>query len=610
MNHTLKLGLTSLALINSAFAEELPLYQLDDMVVTATRSPQPIGNLVADVSIIPAADIRAAGQSTLVELLQTQPDVEISSNGGPGASASVYLRGANAGHTLVLIDGMRVGSATTGSTALENIPLDQIERIEILRGPASHLYGSDAIGGVIQIFTRSGKGTPTANFSAGIGSFNTQTLSAGYGGELGDNRFSIQAGHRESDGISSYAPGNPSYSGQNQDKDGHRNTNLSIKLARTLAAGHEIGVDGFASQGRSHYDGYSSSIDYYRDQSLSTFNVYSKNRINDHWQSLVRISTGADHSSEYSAVKDVINTDQNQFLWQNDLDVGPGTALLGVERLEQKVSGTSAYSVSSRTIQSWFAGYQAQAGQHRFQANLRNDDNSQFGSHATGHFGYGYQLAPQWRVGAGLGSAFKAPSFNDLYWPNAGNPDLRPERSRNKEASLHYDGGMHHFSAVYFDNQVSDLIAWMPIAPGSWTWKPANVNEASLRGITLSGATILGDFRLDANLTLQQPEDSNTGKTLINRAEKHGTVKLGRELGAWKLAGEWVFSGERYGDAGNTLKMGGYGLFNASAGYALNKAWSFQARANNLFDRQYELARGYNTPGVNVFVGVRYQPAK
>lgn len=610
MNHTFKLGLTSLALINSAFAEELPLYQLDDMVVTATRSPQPIGNLVADVSIIPAADIRAAGQSTLVELLQTQPGVEISSNGGPGASASVYLRGANAGHTLVLIDGMRVGSATTGSTALENIPLDQIERIEILRGPASHLYGSDAIGGVIQIFTRSGKGTPAANFSAGIGSFNTQTLSAGFGGEFGDNRFSIQAGHRESDGISSYAPGNPSYSGQNQDKDGHRNTNLSIKLARTLAAGHEIGVDGFASQGRSHYDGYSSSTDYYRDQNLSAFNIYSRNQINERWQSLVRIATSSDHSNEYSAVKDVINTDQNQFLWQNDLDVGPGTALLGVERLEQKVSGTSAYSVSSRTIQSWFAGYQAQAGQHRFQANLRNDDNSQFGSHATGHFGYGYQLAPRWRVGAGLASAFKAPSFNDLYWPNAGNPDLRPERSRNKEATLHYDGGMHHFSAVYFDNQVSDLIAWMPIAPGSWTWKPANVNEASLRGITLSGSTILGDFRLDANLTLQQPEDSNTGKTLINRAEKHGTVKLGRELGAWKLAGEWVFSGDRYGDAGNTLKMGGYGLLNASAGYALSKEWSFQARANNLFDRQYELARGYNTPGVNVFVGVRYQPAK
>lgn len=610
MNHTLKLGLTSLALINSAFAAELPLYQLNEVVVTATRSPQPIQNLVADVSVISAADIRAAGQSSLAELLQTQPGVEISSNGGPGTTASVYLRGANAGHTLVLVDGMRIGSATTGATALENIPLDQIERIEILRGPASHLYGSDAIGGVIQIFTRSGKGAPAANFSAGAGSFNTQTLSAGYGGEFGDNRFSLQMGHKETDGISSYAPGSPSYSGQNQDKDGYRNTNLTMKLARTLAAGHEIGVDGFASQGRGHYDGWSSTTDYYRDQTLSAFDLYSKNLINDRWQSLLRIGTGSDHSNDYSAVKDVFNTDQNQFLWQNDIDVGPGTALLGIERLEQKVNGTTAYSVPSRTIQSYFAGYQVHAGLHSFQANLRNDDNSQFGSHGTGYLGYGYQLAPQWRVGAGLGSAFKAPSFNDLYYPGSGNPNLRPERSLNKEASVHYDSGVHHFGVVYFDNQVSDLIAWMPIAPGSYIWKPANVNEASLRGATLSGATAVGGYRIDANLTLQQPEDATTGKRLINRAEQHGAVKVSRDLGAWKLAGEWVFSGERYADAGNTLKMGGYGLLNFSAGHALNKEWSLQARMNNLFDKQYELARGYSTPGVNVFVGLSYQPAK
>lgn len=610
MKRNIKLGLASLALINGAGADQLPVYQLDDIVVTATRAPQPIQNLVADMSVISAADIRAAGQSTLAELLQTQPGVEISSSGGPGATTSVYLRGANAGHTLVLVDGMRIGSATTGYTALENIPLDQVERIEILRGPASHLYGSEAIGGVIQIFTRSGKGAPAANFSAGAGSFNTRTLSAGYGGESGDTRFSLQVGHRETDGISVYAPGNPGYQNQNRDKDGYRNTNLSMKLARTLAAGHEIGVDGFASQGRGHYDGYSTTTDYYRDQTLSAFDVYSKNRLGDHWRSLVRIGVGSDRSSDYSAVKDVFNTDQNQFLWQNDLDVGPGTALLGVERLEQKVNGTTAYSVPSRTIQSFFVGYQAHAGQHSFQANLRNDDNSQFGSHGTGYLGYGYQLAPRWRVGAGLGSAFKAPSFNDLYYPGAGNPDLRPERSRNKEAALHYDGGIHRFSAVYFDNQVSDLIAWMPIAPGSYTWMPANVNQASLRGATLSGSTAVGGFRLDANLTLQNPEDAAAGKLLINRAREHGAVKLGRDLGAWKLAGEWVFSGERYSDAGNTLKMGGYGLANVSAVYAMGKEWSLQARVNNLFDKQYELVRAYGTPGVNVFVGVRYQPAK
>lgn len=608
MKSPFKLSLISLAILApAASAEEIPLYLGDEIVVTATRISQPIQNLVADISVISAEDIRAAGQSTLAELLQTQPGAEISSNGGPGANASVYLRGANAGHTLVLVDGMRLGSATTGATALENIPLDQIERIEILRGPASHLYGSDAIGGVIQIFTKSGRGAPRANFSAGFGSFNTRSLSGGYGGEVGNTRFSLQAGQTESDGISAYANGNPGYVNQNRDKDGYRNTSLALKLAQTVAAGHEIGVNGFASSGRNHYDGYTSTTDYFSDQTLSTFDVYSKNRINESWHSLVRVGTGSDHLDDYSSSKDVFNTDQNQLLWQNDIAAGPGTAILGVERVEQKVSGTTAYAVPSRTIQSYFAGYQARMGNHSIQLNLRDDDNSQFGRHDTGYLGYGYRMSPRWRVGASAGTAFKAPTFNELYWPGSGNPGLRPERAHNKEASLHYDGGIHHFSAVYFDNQVTNLIAWAQVGG---TWLPSNINKASLRGATLSASTVLGGFRLDANLTLQNPEDGATGKVLINRSREHGALKISRSAGDWNVGGELIFSGERYADAGNTRKMGGYGLVNLTAGRALDKDWSLQARVNNLFDKSYELAQGYGTPGVNVFVGVRYQPVR
>ncbi|NCS66152.1 MAG: TonB-dependent receptor, partial [Betaproteobacteria bacterium] len=214
-------------LASHAYADPAVQYQLDDIVVTAARTPQPLRTALGDVTVVTAEQIRQAGQTTLADVLQTQPGVEISSNGGPGTTASVYLRGANAGHTLVLVDGMRLGSATTGATALENIPIDQIERIEILRGPASHLYGSDAIGGVIQIFTKSGQGAPRANFSAGLGSFNTRNLSGGYGGEIGHTRFSLQAGQTESDGISAYANGNPGYVNQNRDKDGYRNTSLA-----------------------------------------------------------------------------------------------------------------------------------------------------------------------------------------------------------------------------------------------------------------------------------------------------------------------------------------------------------------------------------------------
>lgn len=619
MKSSLKFSLIALAILApAASAEEVPLYRGDEIVVTASRIPQPIQNLVADISVISAEDIRAAGQSSLAELLQTQPGVEISSSGGPGTTTSVYLRGANAGHTLVLVDGMRLGSATTGATALENIPLDQIDHIEILRGPASHLYGSDAIGGVIQIFTKSGQGAPKANFSAGFGSFNTRSLSGGYGGEIGNTRFSLQAGQTETDGISAYANGNPGYVNQNRDKDGYRNTSLALKLAQTVAVGHEIGVNGFVSFGRSHYDGNTYAPDYtpvyttdfYHDQTLSTFDIYSKNRINDRWESLLRIGTGSDHDKEYGGEKDVFNTDQNQLLWQNDIAAGPGTAILGVERVEQKVSGTSAYTVPSRAIQSYFAGYQARMGNHSIQLNLRDDDNSQFGRHDTGYFGYGYQMSSQWRVGASAGTAFKAPTFNELYWPGLGNPGLRPEQSRNKEVSLHYDQDVRHFSAVYFDNQVTNLIAWAPVSPDSFIWAPANVNQASLRGATFSGASMIGRFHLDANLTLQNPEDGATGKVLINRAREHGALKISRSVGDWDVGGELIFSGERYADAENTLKMGGYGLLNLTASRALDKDWSLQARVNNLLDKSYELVQGFSTPGVNLFVGVRYQPVR
>lgn len=606
----LKLSLAILAFPHGAYAESFPLNQLDEIVVIASRSPQAVVDVIPDISVITQEEIRLAGQSSLTEILQGQPGVEISGNGGPGSSASVYLRGANAGHTLVLVDGMRLGSATLGATSLENIPPEQIERIEILRGPASSLYGSDAIGGVINILTRRGAGKPGVHISAGVGSYNTGKLAAGAGGESGNTRFSVQAGYQETDGISSYSANNPGYTGQNQDKDGYRNRSLTASVEQTLKPGQILGIDGFVSQGRNYYDGYTPSVDYYRDQTLSTLAVYSRNRLTENWNSLLRLGQGRDHSDDYSSVKDVFDTNQTQFLWQNDIKAGAGNAQLGLERLEQSVDGSTAYSVSSRSIQSFFAGYRMLSGEHLLQANLRNDDNSQFGSHTTGYLGYHYRFAPQWQFGASGGTAFKAPTFNDLYYPGSGNPDLKAESSRNLEAALRFDGTRQHFSAVAFDNQVDDLIAWAPIAPGSWEWRPDNINEASLRGVTFVWQRGFEFFDLNATATFQQPEDAQTGKQLINRAREHGSLKLKRALGAWQVSGEWILSGERFADADNTQKMGGYGILNLSVARALEKDWSMLARVNNLFDKEYELAQGYGTPGVNVFVGVRYQDAK
>ncbi|MHB9118130.1 MAG: TonB-dependent receptor domain-containing protein, partial [Burkholderiales bacterium] len=507
MKNSFKLGLASLAVFNCAYAGDLPTFRLSDVVVTASRTPQTIGSSLADISVISSEDIARAGQSTLAELLQSQPGVDIVSNGGMGTATSISLRGADSTHTLVLLDGMRIDSATLGTASLENIPLNLIDHIEILRGPASHLYGSEAIGGVIQIFTKSGAGKPRSNFSVGYGSYNTRKLSGGLSGETDGTRFSLQAGQTESDSISAYSSGNPGYLDKNRDSDAYRNTNVSAKLARTLAEGQEIGLDVFGSNGRSHYDGSSSNVDYYNDHALSAIGLYSKNRVTSDWHSTVRVSQSGDHYNDFAAAKTVFNTDQNQFSWQNDIKLGAGQALLGMEYLEQKVGGTTRYAVDARRVKSFFAGYQARFGLHSVQANVRQDDNSQFGAHDTGYLGYGYRFAPQWRATGSISTAFKAPTFSDLYYPGSGNLDLRPETSLNKEIGVHYDQGVHHLSAVYFDNRVSDLIAWAPIPPDFKIWKPANVNKASLTGTSLSYQGQLGGYGVRASLDHQNPED-------------------------------------------------------------------------------------------------------
>ncbi|MDD5241098.1 MAG: TonB-dependent receptor [Sulfuricella sp.] len=606
MKSPFRLSLISLAILApTASAEEISLYHGDEVVVTATRTPQPVSAVLNDISVITAEEIAKAGQSTLAELLQSQPGVEMAASGGLGQPSSIYLRGANSGHTLVLIDGMRVDSATFGMTAIEHIPLSQVQRIEILRGPASALYGSDAIGGVVQIFTKTGSGTPRPNFSVGLGSYNTQNINGGVAGEINGTRFSLQAGYVSSDGFS--AIGNPANSHFNPDRDGYRNNNVTANLVHQVTPGNELGLNVFYANARTHYDDRPAADDY-QDHRLSVYSIQSRNRLRDNWESLLRIGSSSDDSVAVDSNPGSFRTDQNQFYWQNNITTGMGLLTAGVERVEQKVVSSNVYDKTSRTDDSLLLGYQGRFGLHSLEASARHDDNSQFGGHDTGMLAYGYRFTPQWRASASLGTAFKAPTFNDLYWPGAGNPNLQPERARNREIAVHYDDARQSASAVYFDNQVADLIAWAPISPGSWTWAPANVNQASLRGTTFSWAGQIDRLRLDANLTLQEPKDAVTGKLLVNRARQHGALKINRAMGSWDFGGELVFSGERFGDAENTQRMGGYGVANLTARYALSKTVSLKGRINNLFDKQYELVKDNNTPGANLFVGLEYQP--
>lgn len=618
------ISVITLALATQAFAAQAA--DEEAVIVTATRTPARASALVSDVSVITREQITRAPQSSLGELLQAQPGLQISTNGGIGTPTSVSIRGGSSQQTLVLIDGERLSSATQGTTALEHISLNQIERIEILRGPASSLYGADAVAGVIQIFTRKGEGAPHASLEAGVGSYRTAIGSLNYGGRTGDTRFNVNLGYTDSGSFSATKPGT---FGFNADRDPYNNRNLSAQIAQRLSADHELGARLFYSDGTAHFDASNcdptftvctNNFDNFQKQTLSSSSIYSRNRFTSNWTSELRIGRSEDKLTSYfldpvagSVKGQGFGTIQDQFTWQNDIALSSGKLLLAAERRKEMVNSNAvAYTVSERTTNAYVAGYQVWLGAHTLQLSARHDDNSQFGAHNTGSLGYGYQFTSAWRGTASLGTAFRAPTFNDLFWPvdfssfYVGNPNLRPERARNREVGLVYEAAGQRFNLSAYHNQVSDLIAFGNAPAPAFFFTTVNVGTAVLKGATASYEGRFGNWKLRASYDALSAKDADTGNYLIRRAKDYGSVELRHGEGRWETGAQLVASGPRWVDIANTRQTGGFGLVNVDTKYELAKNWSLIARANNLFNKKYELVQGFNTPGANLFVGVRY----
>jgi vitamin B12 transporter len=585
----------------------------DAVVVTATRTPTRVSAVVSDVSVITREELDQAGASSLAEILQGQPGVEITQNGGLGTNQSVFLRGTGPSQVLVLVDGLRVGSATTGTTAFQAITPSQIQRIEIVRGPMSSLYGADAVGGVIQIFTRAEPGPVRSRASAGYGTYNTQQYTAGIGGGTGDTTFDLSAGYLSSSSFSAVQdPASPFFQ---PDADGYRNTTATARLAHRFTPDHEVGGTVFWSDGRTHFDGFFSNFDDYTDQTLAAYGVYSRNRFLPNWQSLLRIGQGIDDAKTVSGpTSDVFKTVQDQVTWQNDITTPVGNVLLAAEYLDQKVSGTTDFPVTSRTIWSALGGYTGRAGPHTLQANVRLDDNSQFGDKTTGSVGYAYAFAPGWRVSAAYGTAFRAPTFNELYFPPSfgcpsfGNPNLQPESSKNLEAGVRYERGAQTAGVIAYRNKVSDLIVASAIPGNPFCVRAENVDEAEITGVTLTYGLALAGWTVRASADFQDPKNETTDKQLPFRSKEHGALNVARSIGPWLAGLEVIVSGSRYNNVANTERLAGYTLVNLFGEYRIGNDWSLFARVNNLFDKDYQLVQGFATPGFNVFAGVRYAP--
>ena len=616
-------SLISLGLALPTFAAEN--ISLDDVVVTATRTPQPREALIADVSVIAAEEIKRGGQTTLVELLQQQPGVEIDNSGGTGKVSSIFLRGTNSGHVVVLIDGIRIQSATVGTTTFENLPASQIDRIEILRGPASSLYGQDAIGGVIQIFTKKGIEGFKPYASLGFGSYDTKTGEAGVRGKVNDTSFALNLSASDIGGFSAVNSRDDNI----DDNDAYRNLSVSFNLSQKLAEGHEIGLQFFNSDGTSRYDNFFNFSNFSSKLKLQqqTAALYAKNQWLDFWKSTLRVGFSKDKLKNYDQSFfpgfSRFDTEQTQINWQNDFTLPIGSLTLMYDRLEDEVKSSNVFTTNSRTNEGYVASYLANIGAHSLHTSLREDHNSQFGSNLTGGIGYGFSFNEQWRASASYGSAFKAPTFNDLYYPftdfgfgfsYAGNPNLKPEKSDNIEASLKFQDSDSLASVTIYQNKVRDLIASNGLPAGT----QINLRKVTIKGLSMSASQQLGNFELNGSADIQSPRDDTTDNLLARRANRHGKVNLAYTWQDWRWGAEVVASSSRYNDPANEFKLGGYALINFTGQYKVNDDWSILARANNVLDKDYALSSikssfgptdpDYNTPGANLFVSVRWEP--
>lgn len=588
---------------------------LDEVVVTATRIPQPLNQSLSSTTVITQEDIRNSQAADLVTILRNVAGVEIDQSGGMGKTTSLFIRGTNSTHALVLLDGARIGSATSGTTSIQDLMLDQIERIEIVRGNASSLYGSDAIGGVIQIFTRRGHGTPAFNVSAGAGSKRTQRFSAGYGGIIDDTDFSVQFSTFKTDGVSAQNPA--LVSNVNPDHDGYRNSSLTASAGHALNANHHLSATLFGSVGNNEYDNsYNSNqadTNNNREQ-IWKFSLASDNQISDMWHSKIQLANGVDQYRDYTngqptayfgSPSSLFQTSNRQLSWQNTLYIAEDKQfLLGVETLRQHISSdiNPGYVQNMRRVNSLYAGYIGRYGAHQTQLNLRRDSNSQYGSATASLLGYGYAFSDVWRASANYGTAFRAPTFSELYYPGGGNSLLKPERSRNVEAGLHYFAkGDQQLDLVYFDNRIRNMISG---------WPPVNVNNVRINGLELSYVAQFNHTTVKASLTSQNPRDSETGEPLIRRSKKYSNVSLAHQFSSWQIGCEWQHSDSRPDTNMTTYQpvtLPSYNVFNLSAGYTISKQLKLLLRADNLTDQNNATAYAYNPVGRTVFASVSFQ---
>jgi len=590
---------------------------LDTVLVTANRSASTLGDTIVPAQVIDRAEIERTQARDLPELLRGRAGIQIGNSGGPGKLTSVFMRGSESDHVLVLVDGVRIGSATAGLAAFQDIPVDQIERVEIVRGPRSSLYGSEAIGGVIQIFTRRNTGAMSPHARIGVGSHNLREASAGIGGRAGRGWFGVDAAFQRTDGIDSCRGSGTLFQGcfvDEPDRDGYRNRSLNLRGGVELAEGLTFEANALRAEAFNEYDG---SV--FGGNEADNVQQVAGGKLTYTPSDVVTLTAqaGRNHDESTTYFRDIdagtrvdvgqIDSRRDTASVQADFGLAPTQRFsLGFDWTSDHVDGDTDYALTTRDNFAVFSEYTARFGAHRVQAGVRYDDNEQFGGHTTGSLGWGRDLDHGLRLNASAATSFKAPTFNDLYFPYGANPDLEPERAKTANLGLAQYGDTWNWSINVFESRVDDLIFL------DSNFEPQNIQQARIRGAELTFATTLAGFDLSTELSHVDPRDrsdnANNGNLLARRARNSGRFDIDRAFGDFRLGTTLRASSSRYDNATNTARVAGHGTLDLRAAWAFSPDWTLEARATNVLDKDYETVNWYYQPGRAYGLALRWAP--
>ena len=625
INLNLGLFLVPFFAIPSVNAEEIK--NLENIIVTESRIPTVVSESLSAISVIEREDIERYQATDLYDLMSRLPGVSMLRNGVRGSATSLSIRGNQGDHSLFLVDGVRIGSATLGSATLGLINTNSIERIEVVRGPKSNLYGADAIGGVVNIITRDAADMDSLQVKSSVGSNGTKETTLSAGTTQGKSSYSAVLNTYKTDGIDSTYD----TSFLHGDDDGHENDSIALRYGYEISDDAKLSLSYNSNDSLTDYDSGCSKWEevsgvwiqeqfecyIYNETKITSLSSSLDLDVTDRWSTNFQLGRSTDNAEELSPNVDladfsldgIFNTTKTEATWFNAIKLdGDAILSLGLDYQKDEVDSSNTYDVSSRDNKAAFLQYKLKSDGADVSFGARRDDNEQFGAHTTTSVMAGQDVSDNVRLNFSYGEGFKAPTFNDLYYPGSGNPNFVPEQSKNIELGLNANWGNSVANVTLFNNRLENLIQY-----NFATWATDQTAEVEITGLELSLETELAGWLVGLSGTVLNPEDKSTGNLLRRRAEQSASLDGDYSAGNYGLGFTIYSQSHTFDNAANTVRFGGYTTLALRANFDLSDNWKVKVNANNLTDKEYVTASGflgnYRSMGRELLFTVAYTPS-